>query len=281
MAFGERRGIDHEPDLTAAEAFVCDRVHAYTSRNPRPIPTEFSHVARSVAVADEGEAIRLRKKFRFSGTERGFLIEEALPFLAEGANWFGESSFVFATTDYDDLKNGVDGIIEVAPGVRAAFDVASGTSSEGLREKISKIYSGGNVRYFRSEMELDEDGDPTEMGLSNLPFIVIGMDPLTFGSLSEAIYVARKETKRRDPQTNEMLTTVSFDQRVLENYPVKALLLEQARAQLRVQRQNPQAMEFLAHVEKELDKIKGSPEFRRAAVIGRQSPTHRGLTLAG
>ncbi len=287
MANDERRGfVDREPDLSAAERFVRDWAKAMTVRNRRPLPTDFSHVPRRQAEADEREAIAIRKGFKFSGTERGFLIEETLLHLIEGADWFGENTFVSSATDYDDVKNGADGVIEVIPSEqgdrvpRVAFDVASGTAAEGLAKKLEKILYGGQVRYFRSEAQVDDEGEPTDMSLTGIPFVVLGLDAGLFGSLATTMYDARNKTGRRDPATNQMIPPSGFDQSVLANHPVKALLLEQACVQLRHQRGNLQAVAILAHVEAELEKIKSSPEFRRAAVMGKQSPTHRGLTLA-
>jgi len=246
-------------DFTVEERFLRDRIREYSERTPRLLPTDFSHVTRRVAEADTAEAIRIRKEFRFGGTDRGFLFEKFMQYQIQQSNWLGENAFVFQTADYDDVKNGVDAVVEFDPNDRRlnvprfALDI---TTQEHPAEKLEKIYQGARVKYFRSEIETDRDGNPTDLTLGHLPFVVLGVGTRLFADVAKSLYAARTSTDVRNVRTNAITKRVGIDGSVLANHPLKALFLEQARAQLLVQRANPQAEACLWYVEAELEKIK-------------------------
>ncbi len=273
-------------DLTIEERFLRDRIREDAERMPRLQPTDFSHVTRRVAEADAAEAAAIRKGYRFQGTERGFIFESFMRQQIELSNYFGDNAFVFSTTDHDDLKNGVDAVVEFNPHDRRlliprfALDVTLAASAKVLKEKVAKIRRGGTVKYFRSEIETDGKGNPSDLTLGRLPFVVIGVDEKMFGNVAKDLYAARTSMDVRDVRTNEVTKNLGIDRQFLANHPLKGLFLDQARAQLLFQGDNPQAAACLRHIEAELEKIKSSPEYQRAKLIGKASPTHRSLTLA-
>ncbi|MEI6511583.1 MAG: hypothetical protein WCO25_06150 [Candidatus Uhrbacteria bacterium] len=275
-----------EADLSQEERFLRDRIREDVRRTPRLLPTDFTHVTRRVAEDDLAKAVALRREFARTGTERGFLLEQFLQQQIELSNWFGDNAFVFSTTDFDDLRNGVDAVIEFNPHdrrllvPRLAVDVTTAASAKVLQEKAAKIYEGGRVKYFRSEIETNGDGNPTDLTLGRLPMVVIGIDAKLFGDIARSLYEKRTSMTVRDVQTNEVTKKLGIDRQFLANHPLKGLFLDQARAQLLFQRDNPQAAACLRHIEAELEKIKSSPEYQRAKLIGKASPTHRSLTLA-
>lgn len=285
MESRERRESQGD-DFTLEERFFRDRILEDIERTPRLRPTDFRHVTRRVAEADEAEATAIRKGYRFQGTDRGFLFEKFLLYQIEQSNYLGDSAIVFQTTDSDDLKNGVDAVVEINPHdrrlrvPRCAIDITTRGKPKTIREKVAKIYEGGRVKYFRSEIETDKDGNPTDLTLGRLPIVVLGVDTKLFGEIAKSMYGARTSKEVRNVKTNEVITRLGIDRDFLANHPLKTLLLQQMQAQLFVQRENPQAAAVLRHVESELQKVKSSPEYQRAVLIGKASPTHRGLTLA-
>lgn len=307
-------GPDHEPHLEPAEAELAREIRAAVAKSPRPIPKEFGHVSDADAEADQEEAERIRDGYRRSGTIRRPLLEQFMQQLAERSNWFGGEAFVFATTDFDDLKNGIDAIIEWTPeedgGVtpRLAVDFTTSSTLEGLGPKLAKIKQGGYVKYFRSEVETNEDGDPSERSLSDLPMAVLGFDIDLFGYFAKDIQSARKipvpnpafdvkkfeKYKQETPDNRKFISPAAAVREVLENSPYKILLLLQASAQLATQSDNPMATLCYDRIQLELESLmfakdnagdelvpkKYSPEYQRALRIGKISTTHRELTLS-
>lgn len=110
-----------------------------------------------------------------SGDDLEYIIAEK----AELNNWFGENTFLSKTRRYDDLKNGIDFVVEYdldeGPKQIALMIDASGDKVEKLQKKITRnindIKQGNRmVKYFESQV----DGYKGE--LDNVIPVVIGVD---------------------------------------------------------------------------------------------------------
>ena len=135
----------------------------------------------------------------------------------ELANWFGESAVTVKSARYDDLKNGIDLIIEfecdnpedsrLALAVDITFD-----SFDKLHEKLDRIKRGveegklSYVKYFNSEIT------KTKGDIRGIPKTVIGADPKTLYKLMD-LWVNEEEKK-------------------LEKHPIQFMILDQIMAQL-------------------------------------------------
>lgn len=114
-------------------------------------------------------------------TKRAAEIFEAIMLeQSELSNWFGENASTIKTSEFDDIVNGVDMVIEVdepgsSPGhVALAVDVSFGTI--GIERKIARAKTeidqnnSGNVKYFFSE----KTGFKGQ--LTRVPRIVLGVE---------------------------------------------------------------------------------------------------------
>lgn len=287
--------VDYEPDLGVAERYLRDFIRAANKSRRRPSPVDFSHIPNAEARRDMEEAVAIRKGYQYRGTERGTLLEQLLQLQIELSNWFGDDAFAFVTTDFDDLKNGIDAVIEWGPeragGLvpRFAVDFTTSSSQDGLQKKLQKIREWSRVKYFRSEVETDEGGEPTDLSLHRLPTVILGLDTALFESFAKMVHEAGTvpvpnpafdETMPQGESNRKFVSPAVQIRKVLANNPFRILLLLQARGQLLAQRNNPLAELCYNRVQMELEKIKDSPEYRRALVIGKSSATHRGLTLS-
>lgn len=131
-------------------------------------------------------------------TPQGELLEAMLFELAELYDWFGENFSLVATSEYDDRKAHGDLVMEIESDsgeiMRLLIDVASGVDNINLREKMDRgvrqVEKGllNSVKYFQSER------DETKGRISDLPRVVIGMNPDSLRGLVDDILVNGKKS---------------------------------------------------------------------------------------
>jgi hypothetical protein len=151
------------------------------------------------------------------GVELARIFEAIICEQGELANWFGENSMTIKSARYDDLKNGVDLIIEFTDNdeenshLALAVDVTF-SSFEKLYEKLdgikADVESGklSYIKYFQSE-KTGFQGD-----IKGVPKTVIGADPRTLYQLMD-LWVGEKEEE-------------------LERHPIQFMILDQIMIQL-------------------------------------------------
>jgi len=109
----------------------------------------------------------------------GSTFEEFLVEAMRDGDWFGGK--FFRTTEHDDRWNGVDAVIEwpspTAEGrpVRMAIDFSTSRNNGILHEKLQTINGMAKVKYFRSQIEHDENGKPLEVR-AFFPKVILGAD---------------------------------------------------------------------------------------------------------
>jgi hypothetical protein len=104
----------------------------------------------------------------------------------ESANWFGENAALVKTSDYDDLKNGVDAVVEYdqEEGVSRMAMAIDVTFNHDLQKKIDgikrRIVAGdlATVKYFVSEVS-SMRGE-----ISKIPHVIVGADVDTVRELT-------------------------------------------------------------------------------------------------
>jgi len=150
-------------------------------------PQDFDDLYDKVQISEDIEYVKERK---LKWTNQSFethddvnkklaTIFEAIIFTeGESSEWFGSNVSLIKTSDYDDIKNGVDAVAEYdlndsVSRVAMAIDV---TFNHDVKKKISKIKENikngklTKVKYFESELD-DMRGE-----LSNIPHIIVGAD---------------------------------------------------------------------------------------------------------
>jgi hypothetical protein len=114
-------------------------------------------------------------------------IFEAMIFdQGESSNWFGENAFLISTSEYDDVVNGVDLVVEWdqdsgVSRMAAGIDV---TFNHNVQKKINAIKRSilngdlGRIKYFKSEVS-NIRGE-----VSEVPRIILGADVDTVRELT-------------------------------------------------------------------------------------------------
>ncbi len=128
-----------------------------------------------------GQGLSQEEQRDIKSTERAARVFEAIVYeQAELSNWFGENARTIKTSEFDDIVNGVDLVVEVnepgrLPGqVALAADVSFGPSS--IEKKIQRIVneinedSSGTLKYFFSELT------GFKGQLLRVPRVVIGIE---------------------------------------------------------------------------------------------------------
>ncbi len=150
------------------------------------------------------------------------ILEAILLEQVELSNWFGENATTIKTSDFDDIRNGVDMIVRYGssevtmPANFLGLGVDVTFSPKGTEEKLEEIFSGvydgklSQIKYFLSE-EDDFRGER-----SNVPLIVLGIEKATLEKIG--ILWAKKDNK------------------ALAIHPAQHMLLSQAQMQLSAMR---------------------------------------------
>lgn len=134
----------------------------------------------------------------------------------ELANWFGPYAHTIKTSEYDDIKNGVDLMVEfdepetsrshLALGIDATYGV------QGITKKLERIHRDIDQGKL-TEVKYFEAGDGSFKGrLQQVPRIILGVERDTVLSLAR-LWTEGKNTE-------------------LGAHPIQELLLRQARSQL-------------------------------------------------
>lgn len=146
--------------------------------------------------------------------ERSKIIAECLEgIILCNKTWFGLMAQTYPTTKFDDVKNGIDMIVErgkdgVFSHEGVAMDVTY-AGKNGIAKKIDRILENlrkgkmGTISFFKSQ-------DGRYKGeLNNLPLVVIGAD---FNTMSHMINLFAEDT----PQANRGLAEHPFQFQMIE-----------------------------------------------------------------
>lgn len=197
----------------------------YTDLDAPAAIEEFSiHPGERARDAEVAREFFARKKTA-GHVDGGEAVEAMLNVELDLSNWFG--GVTFRTTRYDDMK-GVDAVIEwnaeetygFVP--RLAVDFSGSENSGRVAEKLDKLKNGTRVKYFRSQVERDDDGSEVEMTLEKMPTVVLGID----AALTEGIgqFALLHKTTRAGKER--------LPARLFAEHPIRQLLLEQAAVQI-------------------------------------------------
>ncbi len=143
---------------------------------------------------------------------------------SELSEWFGPNALTIKTSEFDDIVNGVDMVIEFEDPLEheaesfdrlgTAVDVSFGTDLRGKFERIvQEIESGllSEVKYFKSERSKPQK-------LEHLPRIVIGCAPETIEELVKLWTMGDKTTLGQHPIQVQLLHEIVDQLKVFEEY---------------------------------------------------------------
>ncbi|MFA6364829.1 MAG: hypothetical protein WCW78_00305 [Candidatus Paceibacterota bacterium] len=130
---------------------------------------------------------------------------------ADMSEWFGSGAEAIKPPRFDDIKNGVDTIVEIQEDERSASHLGlaiDATFSQDMEKKFTRIrkeIDGGQlakVKYFQSE-HLSIRGE-----LSNLPRVIIGVDAKTIKELNELWLEGKKRELGKHPVQFQILEEI-------------------------------------------------------------------------
>ena len=163
---------------------------------------------------------------------------------APTTKWLGENSESMIASEYDDIFNGIDLIVEISQEVglrHLALSIDITSSSIHLFEKLSEIKDNirkgylSKVKYFRSKSM-----QPRFMReLSNIPKVVVGVDARTIRNLSllrVEYYSAKKGAKLEQNSPDIRKALAKKANQILHKiakYRTQMLILEEIELQLK------------------------------------------------
>ncbi|MFC1756827.1 hypothetical protein ACFLZC_01545 [Patescibacteria group bacterium] len=145
------------------------------------------------------------------------VLEAILTEQIELSNWFGEKACAIKSSEYDDIANGVDTILEFEKGEKdevlpvVALDVTYGDRVESKMQRIKEeieIDKLTDIKYFKSTRLNKKAKD----GLHNVPRVIVGVDSKAAKELIDL--------------------WMDKDKKALAEHPVQLQILEQTRMQL-------------------------------------------------
>lgn len=214
--------------------------------------TDFEDLYGSKRVgADIKEIERIRQEIETRQSENDRIVEKKsklfeaiLSKQIEEQNWMGEEVMTVVASNYDDIKNGVDMVLEFTAeetsGLALAVDLTTTINPEILRAKLERIQDEikigklTRVKYFKSEAEDFRDG------LENIPRVIVCADQKTLEDLSQLFLdyesAARniKSYRKTGDSAGEKRWQEEFkkSREIIKNHPVQRQILEEIKIQL-------------------------------------------------
>ena len=138
----------------------------------------------------------------------------------ELSEWFGHGALTIKTSEYDDIKNGVDLMVEFEEKghLALAIDVTFSNDTEKKFERIQKEIEKGKlteVEYFKSESE------EYPHSLQKVPRVVIGAEKKTVMELGELWVENEKEKLGKHSIQFQMLDQIIEQAEVFAEYARK------------------------------------------------------------
>lgn len=238
----------------------------YSELDEHPSVTDFHLYPENEQKADQREVEDMKKRFRGSGHDEAVVLESMLNVEIDRSDWFG--ALTSRTTFYDDLK-GTDAVLEWDEKDRFGFvprllvDVTSSSQQSQIDKKMEKLHEGRDVKYFRSQVDVERNGQGKEMALKKMPIVILGIDLNLVEGLGQFATTFSQEKNGKQ----------SMDPRAFAEHPLKILLLEQALIQ--IDRQIRQEAARLAQELSSIDdqELKDVVEIYERLLTGTDHPT--------
>lgn len=222
-AFFEKYTLPEEP-LCQRELLVYSKyVPEYKKEEPKM--DDFTDVYLEEEIRKDKEWLQKAKEKHLAKTGRAHLLEVILAKQIKLANWFGKNCFIVQTSEYDDVINHTDLVIELKKGkkiTRLAVDVTTSENKwilDKKRDYIKEEIDQGRLttlKYFSSKI------NPSLRGkIEMIPRVIIGTNKEGVKEISELV-----------AGTIEKSPTRKQSKRELTNFYAQIEFLEEAKAQL-------------------------------------------------
>lgn len=234
---------------------TISRILEYGERCERIDPVEFesiyspkeirkdleclAHTEKKIEEYKQGLTSYKREIYEING-ERGRAFEILLADQIYNGEWLGSSAIPVRASRFDDVKNGVDIVVEFDREdevERMALVVDASTSSDvgymerKIKKNIDKVIKGSlEVRYFQSDIS-DENGEYFKGKLENLIPVVIGADRQNVNEIFDIFseLISLEGNKDDDSKSKRQ-----WLRKKLSNHPIQDLFLNQIETQLKI-----------------------------------------------
>jgi len=160
------------------------------------------------------------------------IFEALVHYNGELNNWFGPNAFTTKTSRYDDIKNGIDEIVEfeesetaVSP-LALAIDITFDPEEKqkNLARIKQEIKSGelAKIKYFQSD-HINIRGE-----LTKIPRVIISADTKTIKKLSTAWLEKDTKTLSSDPIQFQLLEEIIYELEIFKDYALRIKKYETA-----------------------------------------------------
>jgi len=233
--FSSKEEIMEERYKTLEEGVEDFDLDSYYNReNYDPITNEQIIINEENRKADKRKIKDLEEEWSYQrGTDskrRGNLVERFLIEEADRSEWLG--ALITPTSKFDDYMGGIDAVAEfeideqdaeeygIKAGIfRLGIDITGARSRHTLKKKRSKHRYGTTAKYFRSQVEWDEEKDkPLETSLFRLPSVAIGFSAARLDSLED---FAEKSIQ------NKQKGKIEIHPQTYKEHAVQSLILDQ------------------------------------------------------
>jgi len=160
-------------------------------------------IAKDTAYVEKRKAQFSANDFRDTDhkilSERSKIFEAMLFQEGDGAMWFGEDSAIIMPSEYDDICNGVDSVVEImrqeglstaALSIDLTFKRDIGSKVDSIANKVKQGVAT-KIKYYQSELG-DLRGE-----ISKVPHFVTGVNGRTLGELTN-LFAERKSAQFAD-----------------------------------------------------------------------------------
>lgn len=165
---------------------------------------DFLEIFSKEEITKDRSKIEEKKEAMRHRTEESILLERFLILKAEENGWFG-NGYVCPTTEFDDIINGVDFVVEFEKenkNLYLAVDCTVSEREDVIREKILKskekmeIGLLSQVKYFQSEADYDDESKGIKKIINMVPRVIMTVKKEELRELCE------KYSKDKDLRTN-------------------------------------------------------------------------------
>jgi hypothetical protein len=226
-----------DDDLTPAEQVVYENCITPHRQSISPLD-DFRDIYPELEIQADKKNIERIKREHSEKTKRAEILEAVLAQQIEQSDWFGENCRVYPTTEYDDLVNHTDLVVQLEKAngqvISIGLDVTTATDEDKLREKVSwttrEIERGQLSEIKYSQAEEGESLKHEKLQLASR--VIIGTDAEGVTALSEMMH----DVIKREPGSKARLGQYYLQIEILEeiskqlnfyiNYAVKKGFLE-------------------------------------------------------
>jgi hypothetical protein len=219
-----------------------------------PEPKDFTEIYSRGEIGKDLNYLRLTEKkieddnLQLNSLEKGIFEEnkkraECLEIILTDqiydGDWFGEYAMTSKTSKYDDIKNGVDMVVEFdkeePERIALAIDASTASNSKVIEEKVEKNMKKlknkdylQEVKYFKSQIR-DEKGEYYKGGLRDLIPVVVGADRGNVDNLFETFSELKSLEKVKSENAKERRQELRKE---LAKNPLQGVFLKEIKIQL-------------------------------------------------